>query len=289
MRSSTGRAGTVSTRCSGASHHVDFIGGTPTPIVPAVASIERVESPFASGITIRYAEGTPWHETTILLPRAQVRVEIHNIIDRGKMRKVPYDEHSDHFYFAFPLALSTRQLSANYLGATRFQSLKDVLPGANANGIVSLGAVDLRDALWGVTVAHRGAFSFSVGGIGQSSALFQPVEATLFAHVVQKADEGKTKDKGITAFEVEPGAPNLLRFAFAFEVSDGEFDPVAASRFALEYVMSPLAWVGAACWQFRRDQPGRGPSTVDRPQPGRRRPAQRLGDGFEKSRSHRRP
>lgn len=228
-----------------ASHHVDFIGGTPTPIVPAVASIERVESPFASGITIRYAEGTPWHETTILLPRARARVEIHNIIDRGKMRKVPYDEHSDHFYFAFPLALSTRQLSANYLGATRFQSLKDVLPGANANGIVSLGAVDLRDALWGVTVAHREAFSFSVGGIGQSSALFQPVEATLFAHVVQKADEGKTKDKGITAFEVEPGAPNLLRFAFAFEVSDGEFDPVAASRFALEYVMSPLAWVGA--------------------------------------------
>lgn len=230
-----------------ATQHVDFIGGTPTPIRPDVAAVEAIDNALYAGVRIVYADGTPWHATEILLPKADDRVEIHNVLDRGRMRHVPYAQHSDHYYFAFPLSISTRQLDVRYLGATRFQSLAhDTMRGGNANGIISLGAVDLRDGEWGATVAHREAFAFSVGGIGHSSAIFLPREATLIAHVVQKADEGQTKDKGVTTFDIEPGAPDLLRFSFAFALSEGEFDPVAATRQALEWVTPSVTWATSA-------------------------------------------
>lgn len=260
-----------------ATHHNDFIGGTPTTIRPDVASIQPVDSALYTGVKIVYADGTPWHATEILLSQTDERVEIHNVLDRGPMRHVPYAQHSDHFYFAFPLALAPRQLDVRYLGATRFQSLAhDTMRGGNANGIISLGAIDLRDDQWGATVSHREAFAFSVGGIGHSSALFLPNEATLIAHVVQKIDEGRTKDKGITSFDIEPGAPDLLRFSFSFTLSEGAFDPVAAAREALEWVTPAVTWTGpkvpAGAGSSRSDSHGaadafRGMSlmTVDRP------------------------
>ena len=242
-----------------ASHHTDFIGGTPTPMRPEVASIQRIDSPLYTGVRLRFTGATPWHSISILLPRSGKRMEIHNVLDRAQMRYVPYAQHSDHYYFAFPVALSLRQLDVRYQGATRFQSLAhDTLRGANANGIISQAAVDLRDAEWGVTVAHREAFAFSVGGIGHSSSLFLPREATLFAHVVQKADEGQTKDRGVSAFDIEPGAPDLLRFSFSFTTSDGEFDPVAATRQALQWATPPLVWTAPAAF----------PPPVGSPTPG---------------------
>jgi alpha-mannosidase len=60
--------------------------------------------------------------------------------------------------------------------------------------------------------------------------------------VVQKADEGRTKDVGIASFDVEPAASDQLVFSYAFTSNGDQFDPIAAYRFGLEWV-TPVAAV----------------------------------------------
>lgn len=223
-----------------ASHSVDFLGGTPRAIRAAVESVQSIERPDAIGVKIRYRSGTPWVETDVWLSSNEKKFEIQNVLDWNQMRVVPYEEHSDHYYFSFPFDLDRQTLDARYQGAAGFQSLRsDTLPGASANSIISLAAVDLRDDHWGVTIAHREAFAFTIGGTARQGSIFRPGEATLIAHVVQKADEGLTKDQGIVRFDIEPASSGLHAFGFAFTSNEGAFEPVSTYRFGLNW-MTPM-------------------------------------------------
>ncbi len=223
-----------------AAYHNDyFLGGSPHRIPASVEAVIDVSRPHTVGVRLVYAAGSPLASTEIHVAQDAKRVEIHNVLDRSSMAHVPYTRHSEHDFFAFPFALQAPGLDVHYQGAAAFQSVRDTLPGANANSIISRAAIDLRDGRWGVTVAHREPFSFSVGKIGYQGSLFLPGEATLFAHVVQKADEGMTS-QGVASFDIEPDAPDRLLFSFAFTTSDGPFDPVQATRFGLEWITPVL-------------------------------------------------
>lgn len=226
-----------------APHATAFIGGKPVAITPRVDAVARADHSGSVGLIVRYAPGTPWVRSEIRLSLTKKQIEITNVLDRTAMRYVPYAQHSDHYYFAFPFDLPPTDLKVRYLGATCFQSISDdLLPGANAANIISRAAIDLRSSQWGVTVAHREAFSFTVGGISHIGSTFLPLEATLFSHVVEKADEGRTKDVGIASFDVEPAAPDQLVFSYAFTSNGDQFDPISAYRFGLEWV-TPVAAV----------------------------------------------
>lgn len=223
-----------------ASHEEAQADGEGAPVQARVERVERIDRPWEQALRIVYAPEGPLAELTVRLPSYARRVELTYTLRRDGVPPVPYEQHSTHYFVRLPFAIDAAQLRVRYEGAAGFHSVEDVLPGANARSLIVHDALALWEGdEWGVVLAPREAFAFTVGSISHLGTATTPGSATLFSRVWQQQDEGLTREGKVVRFDVEPTAPPRLTFTYALGSFAGPWDPVAATAWA-EAFQAPL-------------------------------------------------
>jgi len=189
------------------------------------------------------------------------------------MPDVPIEKHSDHYNFVFPLALNPEKFEVKVDGPDGiFNYPEDYLPGATLGAVQSQFGIHLQEgSAFGVTIAHRQSFNWTVGSVDQHrrntdldkvpptqfatlgwtppggwGEPLRPYRPWLFSDAVQYMTEGTTADVEVTHFdETEPGADPALVFDYYLTSATGPFQASAMARFCRDRVVeSPALYRG---------------------------------------------
>ena len=180
------------------------------------------------------------------------RVDIHNEIDISRLPFAGGKSWHDSYYFAFPFALNAQNLKVLRGGQKWFDRLPDdYLPGARRDSVTTQNLIGMTDGRASVMLAHRQAFHTVFPGYVKarpSPAGAQPElpamltgkwplpEATLYSRAFRRGNQADTHDLGVTNLRTtEPGLDQQYVFDYAVNVSNGDFDDVAAWRLGSEF------------------------------------------------------
>lgn len=227
-------------------------------------------------------DGSLWPRTEIELPYTGKYIRITQILDRRQMPDVPIEKHSDHYHFVFPLALNSEKFEVKVDGPDGiFNYPEDYLPGATLGAVQSQFGIHLQEEAFGVTIAHRQSFNWTVGSVnrhrkdtdldgvpptrftalgwmppGGWGSPLRPYRPWLFSAAVQYMTQGTTADIEVTHFdETEPGADPLMVFDYYLTTGIGPFQASAMTRFCRDRVVEAPALYrgransGKALWQ----------------------------------------
>jgi hypothetical protein len=190
--------------------------------------------------------------TTITLYDDLDRIELRNETDADKLPFAGGASWHDSYYFAFPFALSTQNLTVRRGGQKWFDRLPDdYLPGARRDSVSTQRIIGMSDSDGAVMLAHRQSFHFVFpsyikvhpspkGAPAEFPAMFTgkwPLrEATLYARAFRRGNQADTADLGVTNLStVEPGLGARYAFDFALRAVSGGFDEVAAWRLGADF------------------------------------------------------
>ena len=180
------------------------------------------------------------------------RVDIHNEIDISRLPFAGGKSWHDSYYFAFPFALNARNLKVLRGGQKWFDRLPDdYLPGARRDSVTTQDLIGLSDGRASVMLAHRQAFHVVFPGYvkarpspGNAQSDFPAMltgkwplpEATIYSRAFRRGNQADTHDLGVTNLPTtEPGLDQQYVFDYAVNVSNGDFDDVAAWRLGSEF------------------------------------------------------
>ncbi len=230
------------------SHKETFSTGA-SHLVPAQSEKLAVSGgPLVSWLTIERS-GTPFTQTRYSLVAGQPWLAWTNVLDRSQMRHVPLQEHSDLYFFAFPLAFEAPpyQLFVE-TGLGFLDPAVDLLPGANGRGFSTQHVAVLQATGQGAAllVNHQSFLTFT-DDTSRSGVYVPPSRPLLISGAMGVANEGSSTDHGVIQLTAgEPAAPPLHSFDYELAFQPEGFDPAAASRLGWE-AHQPLlsAWVPA--------------------------------------------
>jgi len=217
----------------------DFIGvHEKLPI--GKATISGSSGPVSGELAVDF-ESLPLTQLRIVLHAGVKRIDLANTMDRSRMRFVPFADHSEHYSLTFPfdLAVSEGAQAGIENPNAVIRPDRDYLPGAYVGNFVSQHAIDLREASgFGVTMANRESFFNEIGGPFHHSSAFDPEEATIVNKVVQKLDQGDTKDQGIVTITSMDNGIQVSRFHYAIttaSIPPGSMAAVHTVRFGCSF------------------------------------------------------
>lgn len=220
----------------------------PYPIAPEI-SVQKGEQ--MTKVIVR-RDRSAYPLTVLTIYDDLDRAEIHNELDRAAMLFPGGDKNwNDSYYFAFPFALSNRNLKVLRGGQKWFDRLPDdYLPDARRDSVTTQHSIGMTDGTASMMLAHRQSFHFVFPGFvnakmqpkdapKQFAAMytgkFPLPEATLYSRALRLGMQADTHDLGIVNFPtVEPNLGEKIAFDYA--VKDyGQFDEIAAWRFGADF------------------------------------------------------
>lgn len=180
------------------------------------------------------------------------RIDIHNEIDTNRLPFAGGKSWHDSYYFAFPFALNAQNLKVLRGGQKWFDRLPDdYLPGARRDSVTTQNLIGMSDGRASVMLAHRQAFHAVFPGYvkarpspGNAQSDFPAMltgkwplpEATIYSRAFRRGNQADTHDLGVTNLPTtEPGLDQHYVFDYAVNVSNGNFDDVAAWRLGSEF------------------------------------------------------
>ena len=214
-----------------------------TPFPPAI-KVKRGVRMIRVTVT---RQRSAFPSTTFTLHDELDRVDIHNEIDGARLPFAGGKSWHDSYYFAFPFALSAQNLKVLRGGQKWFDRLPDdYLPGARRDSVTTRDLIGMSDGKSSVMLAHRQAFHTVFPGYvkarpsaGNAPSDFPAMftgkwplpEATLYSRALRRGNQADTHDLGVTNLRTtEPGLDQQYDFDYAVNVTQGNFDDIAAWR-----------------------------------------------------------
>ncbi|UCC63373.1 MAG: hypothetical protein JSV36_22015, partial [Anaerolineae bacterium] len=226
-----------------ASHKSTYSDGQYGLISSAGVTVTAAAGPVAGRLAIE-REGTPFVRPVITLYAGLPWLEWTNVLDRSQMREVPAAEHSDLYFFSFPLALAPQGLRLHLETPGGFlDPAVDLLPGANGRGfsVQRVTALEGEDG-YAVLLSTGQAFLVFAGDVTRTGTYLPPESATLLSGAMGVAHYGTSKDKGVVL--LRDGEPSVLpphSFTYHLASQTGGFDPAQAARWGWEADLPLLA------------------------------------------------
>lgn len=226
--------------------HEPSILATPLP-----ATIKVRRGTHLTRVTIT-RERSAFPITTLTIYDDLDRVDIHNEIEANRLPFAGGKSWHDSYYFAFPFALSAQNLKVLRGGQKWFDRLPDdYLPGARRDSVTTQNLIGMSDGRASVMLAHRQAFHAVFASYvksrpspGNAQSDFPAMltgkwplpEATIYSRAFRRGNQADTHDLGVTnLMTTEPGMDHRYVFDYAVNVSNGDFDDVAAWHLGSEF------------------------------------------------------
>ena len=203
-------------------HRQGFFGQRPEEVVDeAPARVEYVQGLLGGTVRITREEG-PLAALELNLYTGSPELHVRLVLDRSKMPYAGIKDHSNILYAHFGFELDASRCSSRFDGPAGFiDPVADFLPGAfRGTFVVNHVAEIAEEAGPSVAMACRQAGIVDLGGGGNRSGSFSPGRAEMLWKLMARADEGNSKDLGVAAYDVEPGAGDLRTFDFALRASE---------------------------------------------------------------------
>ncbi|MGH8103727.1 MAG: glycoside hydrolase family 38 C-terminal domain-containing protein, partial [bacterium] len=219
-----------------ASNTTDFLGGEPQAVKATPIAVQS-----SSGRDFVQLEITAGSIKTIIqLKSGERQVHISNEIDTAKLPVASLQDHSDHYYFAFPINIALEQIIPRVVGnggVMLSPGGADHLPGALGNSLYPHHALALDDEATGFTFAFamQDSFAAKIGSLNMCE--YKPMESAIFVEAFAKTDFADTKDKGAVPLQSEPETTVTSSFVIA---SGEDITDIKLRRFGQDAVGATL-------------------------------------------------